>query len=119
MGRSDVGSHGKEPGQLRSTQLSQAIERLHTGVRVDLDEAELASAIVATEPVQQLQQLQLVIEIVLKPQNNFVVLAGVLQRPVARSESRPDLLIVAPAKAGQRLRTDVREFAQRRGLRDR
>src|SRR5438270_12072356 len=55
----------------------------------------------------------------LKPEHNLLMLAKVFQRLIASCKSGADFFIAAPAKAGQRLSTHIRKFAQGRGLRDR
>src|SRR5262249_5977245 len=107
---------GKQAGQLRATQLSQPMERLYSGIRVDLDQAEPAAVAIAAEPVQDLEQLQLIIEIVLKPENDFLMFRGVFKYLIARGKTSAELFIVARAKAGKRLRPDIGKLAQRRGL---
>src|SRR5579859_4890187 len=120
MGRAYTGARRKEPGQLRSAQLPQSVERLHPGKRIDLDQRELYLAqLLCREPVQQLNQLQLVKQVVFEPENHLIVLAEIFQRLIARRKTCADTFVAARAKAGQGLRAHVGKLAQRGRLRDR
>ncbi len=105
-------AHGKQPSQLRTAKLSQSVKRPHTGVRIDLDQIEInAFEILLLKPIQQLEKLQLVVKIMLKPEHNILMLAEILERPVASGKVGAQFFIVTPAKSSECLRADVGQFA--------
>ena len=82
-----------------------------------LDQAQAdAGEILARQPVQQLKQLQLIVEIVLEPQDGLVVIAEARERAIPLGESRADVAVAAPAEIRQRTRADVGERLERCGL---
>src|SRR6266567_581923 len=100
---------GKEPGQLRTAQLPQSIKRLHAGMRVNLDQTQPGLAFfMRRKPIEQLDQLELVQQVMLEPKNNVLVLAEIFQRAIASSKSRSKLVIISPAGLRDCLSTNVR-----------
>src|SRR5262249_55940063 len=92
----------------------------NAGVGIDLNQAQLSSTVVvAGKPVQQLEQLQLIIQVVFEPQHDLLVLAGQFECAVAVGKSGAEVFVNVPAKAGQSPRANIRKFAQRGGFRNR
>src|SRR5258708_15691723 len=111
-------ARGKEPDQLWTAELAQSVEGPTTGVRADLNQVEIYPVrVLLGEPIQQLKKLQLVKQIMLKPEHDVCVLSKIFQCLVAGGKLGTNLLVVAPPEPGQRLRANVRELIQRFGLR--
>src|SRR4051812_21871978 len=82
-------------------------------MRADLDDAEFRLAkFLSREPIQQLDQLQLVIEVMLEPQHYFFMPPKVCERLIATLKLSMYEFIVAPSKRCQRPRAHVRELRQ-------
>jgi hypothetical protein len=80
---------------------------------------EKIAAFRAAEPIENLQELELVIEVMLEPQHHAVEGVGASKPAIARLEIGGDLLAVSPPAIGEILGTDCGQLGKRRGERDR
>jgi hypothetical protein len=72
-------AHGKQAGQLRAAQLTQSVKWPHAGVRIDLHQIQIdAFQVLLLKPIQQLNKLQLIVKIVLKPEHHILMLSEIL-----------------------------------------
>ena len=102
-------AHGKKPRQLRAAQLAEAIKRPHAGIRIDLHQIKIdAFKVLLLKPIQQLKKLQLIVKIMLKPEHHVLVLAEILERPVAAGKVGAKFFRIAPAETGKRLCPNIR-----------
>ena len=92
----DYFSRRQQRRKLRAGQLAEPVERRDLWMAADLDHAERkAREILFREPVEDLQQLQLVVQVVLEPEDDLVLIAERRQRGVALGESGPKCIVVA------------------------
>ena len=85
-------------GDLVRAQLTQTAERLDALEPVDANHPEgRAGQIGTSEPVQDLQQLQLIQQVVLEPKNDGIMGRSRAQVGIARTETLQDRRRVGPA----------------------
>lgn len=80
---------------------------------------EKIAAFRTAEPIEDLQELKLVVEVVLEPQHHALEGARSCKAAIARLKICRDLLTVSPAAIGEIVRTDRGQLGKRRGERDR
>jgi hypothetical protein len=68
------------------------------------------SDLVPSKPVEQLDHLKLIVEVVLEPQRHFLVASALRECVVALPEQLSNIFEPAPTTVGEKLRADLRHF---------
>src|SRR5215218_9590257 len=111
---------GEQLRKLRRRELSEPYEPLDAGERVDAYQRQATDvAPVRIEPIQHLNQLELIIQIVLEPEHDLVMIAALSERTVTTAELIANALRMGPAASGDIRGSNRGELLEREAIRDR
>ncbi len=118
--RGDDPPRRPERGDLLGVELAEAVERLDTGESVGADQRQAGVAKVSLrEPVEDLEQLELIVEVVLEPEDDLLVVRDRGEGVVALLQVGQRRLVRCPPSVGKEAGPDRTQLLGGEPARDR